>query len=167
MYDIVDAKREHFPAIKALFIKELSKGDIPAWSSEEDDYPICMLPEDEGHSLLMLDEDGNAVAYAAYHGEFEEVEELSWRCKGKPVYFHRLLVDRNQRGKGLARRMLEALVAKSKQLGYECYRFVVYPENKNAIAVYEKLGLNCLGEVKSPWEEYGDGGIVLLYEILI
>ncbi len=164
MFDIIDAEQRHFPAIRALFKKELSREAIPAWSADEDDYPVCMLPEDLGSSLVMLDDAGKAVAYAAYHEAFEEVEDLPWKCGGKAAYFHRLLVDHDQRGKGLARRIIEELIARARRLGCECYRFVVYPDNEKAIGVYNRLGMNCLGEAKSPWAQYGDGGVILLYE---
>lgn len=167
VYEIVEAQKQHLPAIKALFMKELSREDVPCWSADEDEYPICMLPEDLGSALVMLDDAKNAIAYAAYHETFEEVENLPWRCRGKAAYFHRLLVDRDQRRKGFARRMIEELVKRARQLGCECYRFVVYPDNQKAIGVYEKLGLSSIAEVESPWKEYGDSGTILLYEVPI
>ncbi|MGI6192135.1 MAG: GNAT family N-acetyltransferase [Christensenellales bacterium] len=167
MYPIIDVEEKHLPAIKALFQREIQREYIPEWSADENEYPICMLPLDLGSSIAMLDDDGNIIAYAAYHDSFEEVEHLPWECKGKAAYFHRLLVDHEQRGKGIARRMIEELVNRAKKLGCACYRFVVYPDNEKAIGVYEKMGMRCLCEVESPWAEYGDGGIVLLYEVLI
>ena len=167
MYDIIDAEKRHFPAIRELFERELSKGDIPCWSADEDDYPICMLPEDVGHSLVMLDDAGNVIAYAAYHETVEEAEGLPWKCRGKPAYFNRLLIDRDHRGKGFAQRIIEELVKRARRLGCECYRFIVYPQNEKAVGVYKKLGINCLGEAESPWAEYGDGGRILLYEVRI
>lgn len=167
MYEIIDVKEEHLPAVKALFQKEMARESIPEWSPDENDYPICMLPGDVGTAVGMLDDAGNFIAYAAWHDHFEEVEHLPWRCKGRAAYFHRLLVDGDYRGRGIARRMLEELIQRAKKAGCACYRFVVYPDNKKAIGLYEKLGMTCLGEVESPWKEYGDGGVVLIYEVPI
>jgi len=164
LYDVIDVKPEHMPAIKALFIRALALEAIPQWSDKEDEYPLCALNEDMGHALIILDGSGNALAYAAYHEELEELKDYPWMLSGKPFYFHRLLVDRNVRGKGIAKSMIAALMTRAKELGGKCYRFVVYPENERAISLYERIGLAQLGEFESPWAEYGDGGVIILYE---
>lgn|GEM_PF-499859 len=165
VYEIVDVGEEHLPAVKAFFKRELMRESIPEWSADEDDYPLCMLPGDVGSAIAMLGEGGRIVAYAAWHEHLEEVAHMPWRCEGRPAYFHRLLVDGEYRGKGIAKRMLEELKRRAKNGGCACYRFVVYPQNERAVGVYERMGIRCLGAFESPWKEYGDGGVVLLYEM--
>ncbi len=86
MLDIIDAEQRHFPAIRALFKKELSREAIPA--RERGWRPIIRLVCWRiAMSLVMLDDAGKVVAYAAYHEAPEEVEDLPWKCGGKSGVF--------------------------------------------------------------------------------
>ena len=64
------------------------------------------------------------------------------------VFLHRIMVDKNQQGKGYGVRSLEACVEQFKKEfpSIGCVELIHYPDNDRAAAVYEKAGFKLTGD---------------------
>ncbi len=74
---------------------------------------------------------------------------LYYFVEGDPdyVFLHRIMVDKNQQGKGYGVRSLEACVEEFKKEfpSIGCVELIHYPDNRIAAAVYEMAGFKLTG----------------------
>ncbi|WP_182201508.1 GNAT family N-acetyltransferase [Paraliobacillus salinarum] len=92
--------------------------------------------EPQWKSMGLYDEDV-LVGYAMY----------GWDKKNKQVWLDRFMIDQKFQGKGYATRFLPLLIQLIKD-NYDCKKLYlsVYPENEQAIQLYEKFGFRLNGE---------------------
>jgi len=151
------AKPEDADAIYALY-HSLIDAPYSTWS---EDYPTCEdVQNDVGHGWTVVMRDGNdriAAAIAPLPGEQEpEFEEIAswypdvkrWACPA------RLGVALDQQGKGLARRMLSAVMDFAREDGCDGVRFLVAKRNPIAQRSYAKLNFDVCGEAQMWGEQW-------------
>lgn len=83
-----------------------------------------------GHSCWVMLENGALVGYALMYLVLDEAHLLN------------LSVAKAEQGRGLGRMLLAHMMAKAKGYGANNMFLEVRPSNKNAIALYEKVGFN-------------------------
>jgi L-amino acid N-acyltransferase YncA len=70
----------------------------------------------------------------------------------RPAYQHvadfSVYVDRDWRGKGVGRRLLEALIERAREIGYHKMVLSAFPFNQAGVALYERLGFRAVGIYK-------------------
>lgn len=70
----------------------------------------------------------------------------------RPAYEHvadfSVYVDRDWRGKGVGRRLLEALIELAREIGYHKMVLSAFPFNQAGVALYERLGFRAVGIYK-------------------
>lgn len=89
-----------------------------------------------------------------YNGDVPVGFVLYYFVEGDPdyVFLHRIMVDKNQQGKGYGVQALEACCEAFKKEfpSIGCVELIHYPDNDRAAAVYEKAGFHLTGDsVKS------------------
>ncbi len=90
------------------------------------------------HPVIVAEADGRVVAWASLNpfnprGAYDYVADLS-------VY-----VERDWRGKGVGRRLLERLVALARELDYHKMVLAALPFNAAGLALYQRLGFTRVG----------------------
>ncbi len=80
------------------------------------------------------------------------------------VIEHSIYVDPDVAGRGVGRRLLEALIEKSERLGYWTIETAIFPENKASIAFHEKAGFRVVGTQELLGESNGIWRDVVLME---
>ncbi|MES2857534.1 MAG: GNAT family N-acetyltransferase [Bdellovibrionota bacterium] len=96
--------------------------------------------------------DAGAAVYYAVQNE----EVVGW-CdifpKSNPRQSHRgglgMGIIASHRGQGLGRKLMDACLKKAKESGLEKVELYVYTSNKNAVALYEKVGFEREGLIKN------------------
>jgi L-amino acid N-acyltransferase YncA len=67
----------------------------------------------------------------------------------RPAYQHvadfSIYVERDWRGKGVGRRLLEALIEQARTIGYHKMMLSAFPFNQAGIALYERMGFATVG----------------------
>ena len=90
------------------------------------------------HPVLVAESDGRVVGWASLNvfnarRAYEHVADLS------------LYVERDWRGRGVGRRLLEALVARARELGYHKLVLAAFPWNEAGMRAYGRAGFREVG----------------------
>jgi len=134
--EIRELTAEDWPAVEAIYADGIATGDAtfetrtPSWQ----EFDAGRLA---GHRLVAVD-DGRVVGWAA-------LAPTSARECYAGVVEHSVYVDRAHRGRGIGRRLLEALVARADAAGLWTIQTSVFPENAASVALHERLGFRVVG----------------------
>ena len=72
-------------------------------------------------------------------------KRVSSRHCYRGVVEHSIYVDLELSGRGIGRRLLDALIEKSERLGYWTIQTAIFPENVASITLHEKAGFRVVG----------------------
>src|SRR5436853_7029298 len=132
-------------AFQALRLQALSEDPVAFASSYEDerDTPLAIVAERlqpaSDRAIVGAFEGERLVGLAAWHRE--EMRKL--RHKG---FVWGVFVADSHRGQGLARRLMEAVIALARQAeGIRQLNLTAYAANTRAVALYESLGFVVYG----------------------
>ena len=134
--EIRELRAEDWPAVEAIYAGGIATGDAtfetrtPSWA----EFDAGRLP---GHRLVAV-EDGLVVGWAA-------LSPTSARECYAGVVEHSVYVDRERRGRGIGRRLMEALVAGADSAGLWTIQTSVFPENAASLALHHRLGFRVVG----------------------
>jgi L-amino acid N-acyltransferase YncA len=133
----VEAMRaEHWPDVARIYADGIStrdatfETDVPAWQA----WDAAHLPD---HRFVAL-EGGRVVGWVA-------VSRVSDRCVYGGVVENSVYVDAGARGRGVGRRLLEALVESTERAGIWTIQTGIFPENAASVAVHERVGFRVVG----------------------
>ena len=89
----------------------------------------------------------------------------------RPAYDHvadfSVYVERAWRGRGVGRRLLEALVARGRELGYHKLVLAAFPFNVAGVALYRRLGFTDVGVYREQGQLDGTWVDVIVMEKLL
>lgn len=118
------------------------------WSEEYPNRGILAADCAAG-GLYILEENGLPVAAASVVPENEHDEMDVWRvCDGTQKELARVVVDRAQRKRGCAKKMISLLLEELKKSGCHTVHLLVAAENEAANRLYRSLGFEFLGECR-------------------
>lgn len=93
------------------------------------------------HPVIVAEAAGTVVGWASLN-----------QFNPRPAYEHvadfSVYVDRDWRGKGMGRRLLEALIELAREIGYHKMVLSAFPFNQAGVALYERLGFRAVGIYK-------------------
>ncbi|HEX9079995.1 MAG TPA: ribosomal protein S18-alanine N-acetyltransferase [Desulfuromonadaceae bacterium] len=149
------------PAPGIIFIRSMRESDLDAvLAIEEASFPLPWRRDHFLHELgaphafpLVAEADGALVGYLCLMSLFEEAQILD------------VAVDPQQRGKGVARMLMEHAFAVAREQGAEFMALEVRASNVPAIALYERLGFARTGTRRGYYE--GKEDAVLMEKTLL
>ena|SRR5579871_5719873 len=127
---------EHWPAVKAIYEAGLATGhasfqtSAPTW--EEWDRGHL------GHSRLVAVEGDVIAGWAA-------LSPVSGRCVYAGVAEVSIYIDAGQRGRGVGKGLLRALIAESEANGIWTLQAGIFPENGASLRLHEGTGFRRVG----------------------
>ncbi|GAA0910522.1 GNAT family N-acetyltransferase [Virgisporangium ochraceum] len=110
-----------------------------------------------GHRHVAVDDIGAVVGWVA-------VSSVSTRPVYAGVVEHSVYVDPGARGRGLARRLLDALVASTEAAGIWTIQSGIFPENTISLALHRKAGFRVVGTRERVGRHHGRWRDVVLIE---
>jgi L-amino acid N-acyltransferase YncA len=131
-----ELRAEHWPEVARIYADGMTtrnatfETDVPTW----EDWDRSHLPD---HRFVAL-EDGRVVGWVA-------VSQVSDRCVYGGVVENSVYVDEAARGRGVGRRLLEALVESTERAGIWTIQTGIFPENEASVAVHERVGFRVVG----------------------
>lgn len=134
---IVPFTHADWPAVEVIYAAGIATGHAtfesatPSWER----FDRSRLP---GHRLLAVDAGGQALGWAA-------VVPVSARSVYAGVVEHSVYVDPAAHGRGVGRRLLEALARSTEDAGIWTLQAVVFPENVASLAVHRSVGFRVVG----------------------
>jgi phosphinothricin acetyltransferase len=148
---------EHAGEVLAIYRAGIDEGDAtfettaPDWAA----FDAAKLP---GHRFVALDRhDGRVLGWIA-------VSAVSTRPAYAGVVEHSVYVHPRSRGRGIARALLEALIASTEAAGVWTVQSGIFPENAASIALHRGLGFRVVGTRERVGRHHGRWRDVVLVE---
>ncbi len=147
---------EHADEVLAVYRAGIEEGNAtfeaaaPAWAA----FDAARLP---GHRHVALDPGGRVLGWAA-------VSAVSARPAYAGVVEHSVYVHPDARGRGVARALLQALVASTEAAGIWTIQSGVFPENTASLALHAKAGFRVIGTRERIARHHGVWRDVVLIE---
>ena len=152
----VEALRpEHWAEVARIYADGIATGnatfetEVPSWET----WDRAHLPE---HRLVAI-HDGRVVGWVA-------VSPVSDRCVYGGVVENSVYVDESVRGRGIGRRLLDALVESTEAAGVWTIQAGMFPENAGSVRLHERVGFEVVGTRKRLGKLHGAWRDVLLME---
>ncbi|MEU9076986.1 N-acetyltransferase family protein [Kitasatospora sp. NPDC048538] len=124
--------------------------EAPTWEA----FDTARLPE---HRHVALDGDGRVLGWVA-------ASRVSERCAYTGVVEHSVYVHPEARGRGVAGRLLGALILSTEAAGIWTIQSGVFPENTASLALHAKAGFRVIGTRERIGRHRGIWRDVLLIE---
>ncbi|MFF5445645.1 GNAT family N-acetyltransferase [Streptomyces sp. NPDC012888] len=147
---------EHADQVLAIYQAGIDEGDAtfettaPEWAV----FDAAKLAE---HRFVALDEDETVLGWVA-------ASPVSDRCAYAGVVEHSVYVHPDVRGRGVARALLEALVASTEAAGIWTIQSGIFPENTASLALHERAGFRVIGTRERIGRHHGAWRDVVLLE---
>jgi phosphinothricin acetyltransferase len=109
------------------------------------------------HRLVAVDTDGTVLGWVA-------VSAVSARAVYAGVVEHSVYVDPAAQGRGVARALLDALIASTEAAGIWTIQSGVFPENTASLTLHERAGFRVVGVRERVGRHYGKWRDVVLIE---
>ncbi|MET3983980.1 N-acetyltransferase family protein [Streptomyces sp. PvR034] len=129
--------RAHAEEVLAIYRAGIDEGNAtfetsaPSWA----EFDAAKLPE---HRFGALGPDGKLLGWVA-------ASEVSDRCAYAGVVEHSVYVHPGARGRGVARTLLDALIASTEAAGVWTIQSGIFPENTASLALHRRAGFRVIG----------------------
>lgn len=133
---VVPMTAEHWNAVEAILQEGIDSG-AATFESEVPGWPGWDAAHRRDCRLVAL-ESGDVVGWAA-------LQPVSARAAYAGVAEVSVYVARAAQGRGIGRRLLEALVAASEAVGVWTLQAVVFPQNAASLALHRGAGFRVVG----------------------
>ncbi|MFE5493935.1 GNAT family N-acetyltransferase [Streptomyces virginiae] len=128
---------EHAEQVLDIYRSGIDEGnatfetEAPEWAA----FDKAKLP---GHRFVALDDDGRVLGWVA-------ASAVSDRCAYAGVVEHSVYVHPDARGRGVARVLLDALIASTEADGIWTIQSGIFPENTASLALHARAGFRIIG----------------------
>jgi phosphinothricin acetyltransferase len=152
---IAAMRPDDWPAVRAIYAEGIATGDatfeteVPSWEA----WDAAHLRK---HRLVARRGD-EIVGWAA-------AVPVSGRCVYAGVAEHSVYVAASARGRGVGRRLLEALIASTEQAGIWTLQTGIFPENAVSIRLHQRCGFRIVGTRERIGHHQGRWRDVILLE---
>ena len=129
-----DLRPDDWPEVAAIYRDGMRGGmatfetEVPAWDTWHEAHPLRVVAE--------IDE--RIVGWAA-------LARVSTRWAYRGVGETSVYIDRDARGKGIGKTLMEALIAKSERAGFWTLQTAIFPENEASLKLHGSVGFRVVG----------------------
>lgn len=146
---------EHWDAVKEIYKQGIESGNatfqtsIPSWE-EWDSAHVT-------NSRIIAVENGNVIGWAA-------LTAVSGRCVYAGVGEVSVYVNMDMQGKGIGKKLLQALISESEKNQFWTLQAGIFPENTVSIKIHENCGFRIIGRREKIGQMNGQWRDTLLLE---
>ncbi|MEU9717910.1 N-acetyltransferase family protein [Streptomyces sp. NPDC047976] len=147
---------EHAEQVLGIYQAGIDEGNAtfetqaPEWST----FDKAKLP---GHRFVALDNEGRVQGWIA-------ASAVSDRCAYAGVVEHSVYVHPDARGRGVARALLDVLIASTEAAGIWTIQSGIFPENTASLALHTRAGFRIIGTRERIGRHHGAWRDVVLLE---
>ena len=146
------AGTDDLDALVALYgaaAQDMREKGIDQWDEYYPDREILAEDVESGDMTLGLLDGHLACAYVVNREYDPEYELGAWEhTEGDFCVLHRLCVNPEMQGQGLARQTMARMEKTARDQGFDSVRLDVFSQNLHAQRLYERLGYRRTGEVR-------------------
>ncbi|MFC4019304.1 GNAT family N-acetyltransferase [Micromonospora sp. GCM10011542] len=143
-------------AVLAIYQAGLDAGDA-SFETIAPTWPVFHAARLADHRFVAVDGGGTVLGWVA-------VSPTSARAVYAGVVEHSVYVDPAARGRGVARLLLDALIASTEAAGIWTIQSGVFPENTASLALHRRAGFRVIGTRERVGRHHGRWRDVLLLE---
>lgn len=153
---IVPLARAYADEVLAIYQAGIGEGnatfetEAPTWEA----FDAGRLPD---HRFAAVDADGKLLGWLA-------ASKVSDRCAYAGVVEHSVYVHPGARGRGVARALLDALIASTEAAGIWTIQSGIFPENTASLALHQRAGFRVIGTRQRIGRHHGVWRDVVLLE---
>jgi phosphinothricin acetyltransferase len=133
---IIPLTSRHWEAVKKIYEEGIATGNA-TFQQEAPDWDTWNLSHVEKPRLVCLTDD-TVMGWAA-------ITPVSGRCVYAGVGEVSVYVSESARGKGIGKKLLQALIEQSEQENFWTLQAGIFPENLASIAIHEQAGFRIIG----------------------
>ncbi len=147
----------HADEVLAIYQAGIDEGNA-TFETEPPSWEAFDAAKLAGHRFAALDPaDGRVLGWVA-------ASKVSDRCAYAGVVEHSVYVHPEARGRGIARTLLDALIASTEAAGIWTIQSGVFPENLPSLALHQRVGFRVIGRRERIGRHRGAWRDVLLIE---
>ncbi|NLL47598.1 MAG: GNAT family N-acetyltransferase [Firmicutes bacterium] len=128
----------------------LRQAGIPQWQNGYPSQEVITLDIERGNSYVLV-QDGQIVATTVleFAGDpnYATIYEGEWLTRGRYGAIHRIAIAKNQKGQGLAARMMDAMEEICKERGVFSLRVDTHEKNQSMQRMLQKTGFQYCGVI--------------------
>lgn len=140
----------HYKELKRIYLEGIATGnatfetEAPTWEK----WDVTHLP----HSRFVISDEKMILGWAA-------LSAVSGRCVYTGVAEVSVYVGADYRGKGIGKKLLEALIVSSEKNDIWTLQAGIFPENEASLALHQKQGFRIfgrrekIGKLKNTWRD--------------
>lgn len=135
--------------IVKLAVADMHEQEVYQWDHTYPSKEIVTEDINEGNLYMYVEE--NIIKGFIVLNEYQdkEYEELHWKYNtGKQLVIHRLCVNPQYKGKGIATKLIEYADIYGRDNKYSAIRLDTFIDNKRACRLYEKEGYSIVGALE-------------------
>lgn len=143
----------------------LKKNEIPQWQNGYPNQDTIQQDINQGYSYVLVEGSEILATLAlSFDGEtsYDKIYEGEWRSKGDYGVIHRIAVDSNHKGRGIASAMIEFVKVISMARGVHSIRVDTHRQNHSMQRLLEKNGFQYSGTIY-----LADGAERIAFELLL
>lgn len=128
-------------------VKDMIDKGIEQWDDIYPNMEVISRDIDES-SLYVYDDSGIKGIIVLNEYQDKEYEDVEWEEQhGRPMVIHRLCIDPEYQGAGIARRFIDFAEEHARENAYDCIRLDAFVHNPRACRLYEGKGYKKRGIV--------------------
>lgn len=128
-------------------VRDMIDKGIEQWDDIYPNMEVISRDIDES-SLYVYDDSGIKGIIVLNEYQDKEYEDVEWEEQhGRPMVIHRLCIDPDYQGTGIARRFLDFAEEHARERGYDSIRLDAFVHNPRACRLYEGKGYRKRGIV--------------------
>lgn len=147
---------EHAEQVLAIYQAGIDEGNA-TFETRAPDWTVFDKAKLPGHRFVALGGDGRVLGWVA-------ASAVSDRCAYAGVVEHSVYVHPDSRGRGVARALLDALVASTEEAGIWTIQSGIFPENTASLALHKRAGFRLIGSRERIGRHHGAWRDVVLLE---
>lgn len=129
-------RKEDWPQVKEIYEQGIATGNA-TFDTETPAFEKWVSSVADGLCLVAEDEEG-------IHG-WVKVSKVSSRCAYAGVGEVSIYIRDRSRGKGVGKKLLQAIIEESEKKGYWTLQAGIFPENSASLSLHEKAGFRKIG----------------------
>ncbi|WP_244905514.1 GNAT family N-acetyltransferase [Paenibacillus physcomitrellae] len=136
-------------------VRVMNEGGNEQWGEDYPTEDIIAGDLERGTMCIAATEDGQVLGMMVLDdNQDEQYANIDWQQKQGPnLIMHRLAVDPNAQGRGIASRLIAFAEQYAQDNGYKSVRLDTYAKNITAQGLYLKLGYEVRGKINYPARE--------------
>lgn len=145
--------QEKMMALLVACVANMRANNIFQWNAEYPNIETMMKDIESEHLFVMKNNDEYYGIVTLNEEQEKEYSSVNWQYEGKILVVHRLAINPIYQSQGIGKKIMEFAEMYGKDNAYDAIRLDTYSGNPKAVAFYQHLNFEKVGQVFFPMRE--------------